>query len=141
MSTTRTTTRTTSSRTRTTSTTSSTSTSSTSIDEAVLISLYKDALGLAPSRFVVNQMITLVQGSCLDVLRYALQEAAMAPYPSWRYAAAIMRSCQGINVTVAPGQRLGEAIETARGWKIYQERRRLRLLNQQDDETAMPYGT
>lgn len=141
MSTKRTTTRTTSSRNRTTSTTSSTSTSSTSIDEAVLISLYKDALGLVPSRFVVNQMITLVQGSCMDVLRYALQEAAMAPYPSWRYAAAIMRSCQGINVTVAPGQHLGEAIETARGWKIYQERRRLRLLNQQDDETAMPYGT
>lgn len=133
MSTTRTTTRTTTSR------TSSTSTSSTSIDEAVMISLYKDALGLVPSKVVVNQMVTLVQGSCMDVLRYALQEAAMAPYPSWRYAAAIMRSCQGINVTVAPGQHLGEAIENARGWKIYQDRRRLRLLNQQDDETAMTY--
>lgn len=123
-----------------TSTTSSRSTSSTSsIGEEVLISLYQEALNAMPSRVVINQMRLLCQQSCLDVLRYALQEAAMAPYPSWRYAMAIMRSCAGIRVTVNPGQDLSEAIETARGWKAYQDRRRYRQAQSSDDETRMPY--
>lgn len=136
MSTTRTTTRTSTS---TTTRSSTSSTSSTSIDEELYISLYKEALNAVPSRVVVNQMRVMVQQSCVDVLRYALQEAACAPFPSWRYALAIMRSCSGIRITVAPGQSLRDAVEIARGWKEHQERRRLRQLHMQDDETQLPY--
>ena len=137
MTTTRTTTRTSS----TTTGSSSTSTSTSKEKHLFFLSnLYKDAFLAKPSKIVLNQMQIWEQRTSVDVLRYALEEAACAPVPSWRYAMAILRSCDGIHVTVAPGQSLRDAIELARGWQDYQERRNSRMMAYSDDETQMPYA-
>lgn len=137
MTTTRTTTRTSS----TTTSSSSTSTSTSKEKHLFFLSnLYKDAFLTNPSKIVLNQMQIWEQRTSVDVLRYALEEAACAPVPSWRYAMAILRSCDGIHVTVGPGQSLRDAIELARGWQDYQERRNSRMMAYSDDETQMPYA-
>lgn len=137
MTTTRTTTRTSS----TTTSSSSTSTSTSKEKHLFFLSnLYKDAFLVKPSKIVLNQMQIWEQRTSVDVLRYALEEAACAPVPSWRYAMAILRSCDGIHVTVGPGQSLRDAIELARGWQDYQERRNSRMMAYSDDETQIPYA-
>mgnify|MGYP003485357424 CR=1 FL=1 len=120
---------------------SSSSTSSTSSENSwgiILPQLYEEAFGSFPSRLVLRQMFDWVELTSLDVLRYALQEAACAPAPSWRYALAILRDCNGLHVTAKPGQSLRIAVETARGARIYEERKRKRLIYS-DDETRLPW--
>lgn len=131
--------------TRSTSTTSSGSsgtTSTTSSNKAradqELFEMYHEAFGIKPSRLVLQQMYDWMQETSIDVLQYALMEAACAPSPSWRYALAILRDCQGLHVMAKPGQSLRQAVEIARGMRCYQQSQRRRYLYS-DDETRMPY--
>lgn len=104
----------------------------------ILPQLYEEAFGSYPTKLILRQMYEWIQLTSLDVLRYALEEAACAPVPTWRYALAILRDCNGLHVTVAPGQSLRIAVETARGARIRAETKRKRLLYS-DDETRMPW--
>lgn len=118
--------------------TTSTSTSTEVNWGIVLPQLYEDAFRAYPSRMILRQMYDWAQLTSLDVLRYAIEEAACAPAPSWRYALAILRDCNGLHVEVKPGQSLRIAVETARGFRDYQQQRRRKMIVT-DDETRMPW--
>lgn len=120
---------------RTTTTTSRSSTSTTnSTREASELYLY--CLGQKPTPLVQSQLQEWSDKVGITVLRYALEEAASAPRPSWRYALAILRSCEGIKL---PAHREGlsdrEAIEVGRAML---QTRRQRTAMSNDDETYLP---
>lgn len=128
-----TTTRTSSSTTRT--TTSPSTTSTTNSTRERLFEAYKDCLGVDPPGFVASQIIDWAAVVGEEVILYALQEAACAPRPSWRYALAIIRSCEGIRIPPArePGMTLRDRIEIGRSMLQYRKRRA-----QSDDSTELP---
>lgn len=119
-------------------TSSSSTTTTTTTNDQDLQELYMITIGSRPSQLVLRQMSDWVQLTSMDVLQYALEEAACAPAPSWRYALAILRDCQGLHVTAKPGQSIRVAVETARGYRYYQQSQRRRL-QFSDDETITPY--
>ena len=97
-------------------------------------------LGVAPSTFVASQMEEWAGIVGEEVIRYALEEAACAPRPSWRYAMAIIRSCEGIHIPPArePGITIRERIEIGRSMLQYRTQHQP-ARRYSDDETTMPY--
>lgn len=123
-----------SSRTRTSTTRTTTSTSNST--KARLLEYYQVCLGIAPPSFVASQIEEWLAIVGEEVIRYALEETACAPRPSWRYAMAIIRSCEGIHIPPArePGITIRERIEIGRSMLQYRQRRQTT-----DDSTQMPY--
>ena len=121
--------------TRTSSSTTRTTTSTTNSTRERLFEAYKDCLGVDPPRFVASQIIDWAAVVGEEIILYALQEAACAPRPSWRYALAIIRSCEGIRIPPArePGVTLRDRIEIGRSILQYRKRRA-----QSDDSTELP---
>lgn len=116
---------------------SATSTSSTSSTRAQLEELFEYTLGQRPPAFVTDELIEWEATTGIDVVRYALQETAAAPRPSWKYARAILQRCKGIQLPAPrPGLTLTQRIEIGRGAL---ERKRKRDLAT-DDSTIIPFA-
>lgn len=85
--------------TTTTTTTSSTTTRARTREEmGMLLEEYRDCIG-EPQRFVLREMEMWYEQVGYDVMIYAIHQTAMAPVPSWRYLAAILRRCATQRVT------------------------------------------
>ena len=113
-------------------TTTTTTTNSTRDD---LVDMFQESIGIIPPALVVSEMEEWLVKVGYDTLRYALHETACAPRPSWRYASAILRRCEGIKVVHRPGVTSREAVELGRaGLELRRHRARMT-----DDETMMPY--
>lgn len=85
--------------TTTTTTTSSTTTRTRAREEmGMLLEEYRDCIG-EPQRFVLREMEMWHEQVGYDVMIYAVHQTAMAPVPSWRYMAAILRRCATQRVT------------------------------------------
>ena len=89
-----------------TTTTTTTTTSSTTTrthahareEMGMLLEEYRDCIG-EPQRFVLREMEMWHEQVGYDVMIYAIHQTAMAPVPSWRYMAAILRRCATQRVT------------------------------------------
>lgn len=129
--------RTTSSTRNSSSSSSASSTSSTSSTRAQLEALFEYTLGQRPSAFVTDELIEWEATTGMDVIRYALQEAAAAPRPSWKYARAILQRCKGIQLPAPrPGLTLTQRIEIGRGALDRKRKRDLAT----DDSTILPFA-
>ena len=64
----------------------------------MLLEEYRDCIG-EPQRFVLREMEMWHEQVGYDVMIYAIHQTAMAPVPSWRYMAAILRRCATQRVT------------------------------------------
>ncbi len=85
--------------TTTTTTTSSTTTRTRAREEmGMLLEEYRDCIG-EPQRFVLREMEMWHEHVGYEVMCYAIHQTAMAPVPSWRYMAAILRRCAAQHVT------------------------------------------
>lgn len=85
--------------TTTTTTTSSTTTRTRAREEmGMVLEEYRDCIG-EPQRFVLREMEMWHEQVGYDVMIYAIHQTAMAPVPSWRYMAAILRRCATQRVT------------------------------------------
>lgn len=74
-------------------TTSSTSSSTPSSLYDYVISMYKDHIGKAPTQAIKDDIRDLIASGMNDAdqWEYIMTETAAAPFPSWRYARAIIR--------------------------------------------------
>ncbi len=85
--------------TTTTTTTSSTTTRTRAREEmGMVLEEYRDCIG-EPQRFVMRELEIWFEQVGYDVMIYAIHQTAMAPVPSWRYMAAILRRCATQRVT------------------------------------------
>ena len=85
--------------TTTTTTTSSTTTRTRAREEmGMVLEEYRDCIG-EPQRFVMRELEIRFEQVGYDVMIYAIHQTAMAPVPSWRYMAAILRRCATQRVT------------------------------------------
>ena len=64
----------------------------------MLLEEYRDCIG-EPQRFVLREMEMWHEQVGYDVMIYAIHQTAIAPVPSWRYMAAILRRCATQRVT------------------------------------------
>ena len=73
--------------------TSSTSSSTPATLNDYVIALYKDHIGKAPTQAIKDDIRDLIASGMNDAdqWEYVMQETAAAPFPSWRYARAIIR--------------------------------------------------
>lgn len=76
---------------------------------------FYECIGNKPTPAILHAMCTWVDKVGYDVVRYALNEAAAAPRPSWRYAQAVLKSCEGIKVRrYDPNEPIFDAIRRAK---------------------------
>lgn len=101
------------------------STSATCRSENLWIT-YRDCIGEKPSPMILRAMCTWCERVGYEVLEYALMETAAAPRPSWRYAQAILRQCEGLRIEKRPGETIYQAIKRARYLKEAVEAREAR---------------
>lgn len=66
-----------------------------------LLMIYEDSIGRRAPAYVREIMqLMLEDGVHPRVIEYALHQTAMAPYPSWRYAQAIIRRCRADGIGI-----------------------------------------
>lgn len=126
---------------------STSTTTTTTTTKAFLVNLYQDAFGHRPTPLIVRQLEDWILQVGPVVVEYAITEAAIAPTPSWRYALAILRNCEGIYIKERnPNRSLRMEVDIHRSWRDLQRRKRApspigarRPTHFSDDETQMPY--